>query len=265
MITALPTPPSRQDPTNFATRADDFLGSLPQFVTEANALEAEYEAAAAAAANAVLTSKVTGPASATDNTLPRFDGATGKLIQGSGVAVDDSGNLMAAEIHAAVAGNAQVKLERTGASAGVGYIGANNTAALMVLDSSFTELLSVSQGGNLTLSAGALGYGAGAGGTVTQATDKSTPVTINKPNGQITTAGGSLAAGGVVTFQVNNSFVAPGDGVLVTVSNLTLITYEVFVGLVSSGAFYISLRNFSAGSLSEAVKINFQIIKGSNS
>ena len=33
---------------------------------------------------------VVGPASATDNTLPRFDSATGKLIQGSGVVVDDS-------------------------------------------------------------------------------------------------------------------------------------------------------------------------------
>lgn len=37
-ITALPTPPSRNDPTNFATRADAFLGALPNFATEANAL-----------------------------------------------------------------------------------------------------------------------------------------------------------------------------------------------------------------------------------
>lgn len=38
MITPLPTPPSRQDPANFSTRADSFLGSLPAFVAEANAL-----------------------------------------------------------------------------------------------------------------------------------------------------------------------------------------------------------------------------------
>lgn len=38
-ITALPTPPSRQDPTNFNDRADSFLGALPQFQTEANALQ----------------------------------------------------------------------------------------------------------------------------------------------------------------------------------------------------------------------------------
>jgi hypothetical protein len=36
---------------------------------------------------------VVGPASATDNSLARFDGTTGKLIQNSGVTVDDSGNL----------------------------------------------------------------------------------------------------------------------------------------------------------------------------
>ena len=37
-ITALPTPPSRQQPeATFATNADNFLGALPTFVTEANA------------------------------------------------------------------------------------------------------------------------------------------------------------------------------------------------------------------------------------
>jgi len=39
MISALPTPPSRQDPTNFNDRADAFLGALPQFQSEANALQ----------------------------------------------------------------------------------------------------------------------------------------------------------------------------------------------------------------------------------
>lgn len=40
-ITALPTPPSRNDPSNFATRADAFLGALPTFATEANALASD--------------------------------------------------------------------------------------------------------------------------------------------------------------------------------------------------------------------------------
>lgn len=40
-ITALPTPPSRQDPDNFAARGDAFMGALPSFATEANTLAAE--------------------------------------------------------------------------------------------------------------------------------------------------------------------------------------------------------------------------------
>ena len=38
-ISSLPIPPSRQDPTNFNDRADAFLGALPLFQSEANALQ----------------------------------------------------------------------------------------------------------------------------------------------------------------------------------------------------------------------------------
>jgi hypothetical protein len=69
-ITPLPTPPSRDDPTNFATRADAFLGALPDFATEANALavsvnadavsaDADATAAAASAAAATAAANVT--------------------------------------------------------------------------------------------------------------------------------------------------------------------------------------------------------------
>lgn len=39
------------------------------------------------------TGNVRGPTSATDNAVARYDGTTGKLIQNSGVTIDDSGNL----------------------------------------------------------------------------------------------------------------------------------------------------------------------------
>jgi hypothetical protein len=55
-ITALPTPPSRNDPTNFATRADAFMAALPAFATETNATAVEVDndriASAASATNA---------------------------------------------------------------------------------------------------------------------------------------------------------------------------------------------------------------------
>lgn len=50
-ISALPTPPSRQDPTNFNDRADAFLGALPQFQTEANTLQDDVNAKQIAAAS----------------------------------------------------------------------------------------------------------------------------------------------------------------------------------------------------------------------
>jgi hypothetical protein len=60
-MTPLPTPPSRNDPTNFAARADAFLGALPTFQTEANALEVavDADAVAAAASAASAASSVT--------------------------------------------------------------------------------------------------------------------------------------------------------------------------------------------------------------
>lgn len=57
-MTPLPTPPSRSDPSNFAERGDAFLGALPVFATEANALETNVNnkeaSATASAGNAAL-------------------------------------------------------------------------------------------------------------------------------------------------------------------------------------------------------------------
>jgi len=46
-ITPLPTPPTRDDPSTFSSRADAFLGALPTFATEANALATAANADAA--------------------------------------------------------------------------------------------------------------------------------------------------------------------------------------------------------------------------
>lgn len=54
-ITALPTPPTREDPDNFADRADAFLAALPTFGAEANALAADVEADALSAEGSATT------------------------------------------------------------------------------------------------------------------------------------------------------------------------------------------------------------------
>lgn len=52
-ITTLPTPPSTASPSNFDSRADAFLGALPTFVTEANALATDVNAKQVLAAQSV--------------------------------------------------------------------------------------------------------------------------------------------------------------------------------------------------------------------
>ena len=80
-ITALPTPPSRQDPTNFPTRADAFMAALPTFATEATALQVDVNAkqmAAAASQAAAATSETNAAASAA--TAVNARGTTATLI-----------------------------------------------------------------------------------------------------------------------------------------------------------------------------------------
>ena len=54
-ITLLPTPPTRQDPANFNVRADEFLGALPTFGTEANSLASDVNSKQTTASNAATT------------------------------------------------------------------------------------------------------------------------------------------------------------------------------------------------------------------
>lgn len=106
------------------------------------------------------------------------------------------------------------------------------------------------------------GYSSGSGGTVTQLTSKSTAVTLNKICGQITMHNAALAAGAKVAFQVNNSLVASTDVPIVVIQSVgTLGSYIAGVGGVGNGSFSIVLENFSAGSLSQAVVLNFAVLK----
>jgi len=69
-ITPLPTPPTRDDPTTFSSRADAFLSALPTFATEANALavDANADAVAAAASELAATAAASAAIAATNVT-----------------------------------------------------------------------------------------------------------------------------------------------------------------------------------------------------
>jgi hypothetical protein len=117
-------------------------------------------------------------------------------------------------------------------------------------------------GANVVYVDSELGYTAAAQGTVTQATDKSTAVTLNKPAGRITTANVALNTITNVSFILNNSYISANDVLIVTLSGgiATAGTYNCWVNSLSAGSASITLRNISGGSLTEAVIINFALI-----
>jgi hypothetical protein len=109
-----------------------------------------------------------------------------------------------------------------------------------------------------------IGYSAAAQGTVTQATDKSTAVTLNKSAGRITMNNAALAGSTAVSFTLNNSTISTNDTIIVNISSVTTGSsagaYTSYVSNMSAGSASITLRNLSATSYSEAVIINFAII-----
>lgn len=131
------------------------------------------------------------------------------------------------------------------------------------------SVLSVDSAGDVTVhgalivdvDTGSLGFGTGAGGTVTQATDKTTGVTINKPCGRITTANTALAAGASVSFLVTNDKVGTNDTVLVTTGSGGSNHYAISAGVIN-GSFRVVLTNYSGSSQSTAVGINFTVVRG---
>lgn len=117
-------------------------------------------------------------------------------------------------------------------------------------------------GAQLILTDEQLGYTAAAQGTVTQATSKSTAVTLNKSAGVITMNNASLATATNATFTLNNSLISANDTVILTIAGgqATAGSYNVFANSLAAGSVSITLRNISGGSLSEAIVINFALI-----
>ena len=110
-----------------------------------------------------------------------------------------------------------------------------------------------------------IGYSSAAQGTVTQATSKSTGVTLNKSMGKITMNAASLGAGASVTFTLTNSTISANDVVIASISGGgTAGAYWPYVSSQTTGSAVIGLWNSTGGALAEAVVINFAVIHGAS-
>jgi hypothetical protein len=116
----------------------------------------------------------------------------------------------------------------------------------------------------------AVGFGVkvGDGGTVTQATNRTTGVTLNKMSGAITTNNASLAAEATADFVVTNSKVAINDVVAVSVrsgANGGGTTVSVIGVAASSFTIRVHNGNVAAGTAETgAIIINFVVLKGAS-
>ena len=107
--------------------------------------------------------------------------------------------------------------------------------------------------------AGTLGYPTG--GTITQATSKSTGVTLNGASGRITLNAAALNADTTVSFTLTNSSITANDLLVLNhVSGGTAGAY-LLNAQAAAGSASINVRNITAGSLSEAIVIGFAVLK----
>lgn len=113
---------------------------------------------------------------------------------------------------------------------------------------------------------GGLGYATGAGGTVTQGSGsgKATAFTLSTITGQITTDNAILNAGTIVSATWTNTAIAATDTVIINhVSGGTVGAYTFNVQC-GAGTATLNIRNATAGNLTEALVLQFNVIKGVN-
>lgn len=240
---------------NTYTDASNYERGVFDWSTTANVLRIGAEAAGTGTLRAVrlLASQVDVTAGTGGfNVGGGTAGTTGRISVG-----DSSGNSYA-RLDAGLAGGAKGAI--LSADATFGFSGSNGNA-FGAPDTTFARVsagVASINGGLVAIGTAGIGYGTGAGGAVTQATSRTTGVTLNKIAGAITlvSAAGSTTP---ATFTVTNSAVAATDTIILSQKSGTDL-YDLKVTSVASGSFNITF-NTTGGTTSEQPVINFAVIK----
>lgn len=128
------------------------------------------------------------------------------------------------------------------------------------------ERLRIDTSGNvLVTSPAGLGYGVGAGGTVTQATSKATAVTLNKPCGQIILHPEAVAIGGVRIFYMYNSLISEYDALVLSfVDRGEGVVGDGWIASarMATGVAAITLQNVAGQTIAGSFALNFIRTKG---
>jgi len=194
--------------------------------------------------------QVTGSPITTSGNINIINTGVTRLNAGAGISLS-SGN-----------GNVTISAATTGGT--VTSVGVSSTS-LTVSGSPVTTTgtITVDLPANITatgnvLATNGIGYTSGAGGTVTQATSRTTGVTINKVSGAITLVS-AAGTSSYTTFTVTNSTVAATDVIIVNQKSGT-DKYQTFVSNVAAGSFSITFSDVS-GTTTEQPVFNFAVIK----
>lgn len=162
-------------------------------------------------------------------------------------------------------------IESTTLATSAAAAGCNLNGSTLAADGTDTNInINITpKGTGQTLSSGKMGYPTGTGGTVTQATSRTTGVTLNKITGEIVLFAVGIAGHEADEFVLTNSTIEANDVVMLCIKNGGSLAagtrkyYVTQVNTVAAGSCTISVGNIDNGAItSESPTLQFVVLKG---
>lgn len=147
-------------------------------------------------------------------------------------------------------------------TAGGNVVGGNIvTAGVVTATGNITGGNIGTAGSVLSSGTAGVGYTAGAGGTVTQLTDKTTAVTLDKVSGEITMNNALLGGDTTVAFTLNNSVITATDVMILNQVGGGNVGFYSFNANCAAGSASIAVHNMTNTNRSDAIVIRYAVIK----